>query len=79
MALRQAAEAKLETLRTQRSSDAQKLREWHQAYHLFRVSANAFVLGVEQMCMEKYDEALDSLTVAYNISQKVSERGPEVS
>lgn len=78
MAIRQAAQTKLDSSRLQRPAEAAKLKEWHQAYHMFRVSANAFILGVDQMCMQKYEEALDSLTVSYNISQRISERDPEV-
>lgn len=55
------------------------LQAWHQAYHLFRMSASCFVKGADAFFRDRFEEALDLFTTTYNVSVKIHERPPAVS
>ena len=69
---RMAAEKLLAQRRKTQTQEAAVLRQWHQAYHLFRRSAHCFVNALDALNNRKFFEALDLFTEAYNYSQKVS-------
>lgn len=77
-AIRSAADEKLIALRKSRSMAAMELREWHQAYHLFRVSAHCYVMGVDNFLIQKFECSLDLFIIAYNVSVKIMESPPKV-
>ncbi len=72
-AFRNAAESHLVQRRKSHPQEAASLRQWHQAYHLFRRSAHCFVAGLDAHSQQKVHEAVDLFTEAYNYSQKVAE------
>ena len=76
--IRQTMESRLRERRSTHAKEASTLRQWHQAYHSFRVSANCFVDGVNAYLDQKYEESLDLFIMAYNISYKISNQLPEV-
>ena len=77
--IRRAAEEGLTHERERQPAATKELMLWHQSYHLFRVTANCFVLGVEEFAKAGYERALDYFTVAYKISARIIEEPPKVN
>ncbi len=73
-----AAENVLGFLRTSRADDARALKEWHQAYHTFRLSAHCFIKGADALEAEKYEEALEMLNSCYTLLIRITDRPPKV-
>jgi len=78
-AFRTAADTILTQRRNKHSHEAVTLRQWHQAYHLFRRSVHCFVGGLEAQLSRKCEEALDLYTAAYNFTVKGAEVPVNVS
>lgn len=76
---RTAADNLLSQRRAKHPHDAATLRQWHQAYHLFRRSVHCFVSALEAQLLNKYDEALDLYTEAFNYTMKANEVSVAVS
>lgn len=78
-AVTKAAENQLAQLRKSRPADEDKLKRWHQAYHMFRLSAHCFVRGAELLTAEKNEDSLEFLTSAYSLSIRIINGPPMVS
>ncbi len=72
------AQQQLEAMRKNQPGVDGDLKNWHQAYHNFRLSAHCFVKGTEAFAHDKFDEAVEFLTVAYALNTKIQENPPIV-
>jgi hypothetical protein len=77
-AIRTQGTNKLQVERQFHTAETRQLRNWHQAYHSFRVSAQCFVQGVEYLNQAKSEEALDMFFTSYTMSVKIVENPPAV-
>lgn len=69
----------LKRMRQESPQAAEVLKEWHQVYHMFRVTAYCFVKASFAYVEERFEEALDLFTVAYMLNVKITEMPPLVS
>lgn len=71
-AFRVAADTLLSQRRGKHPHEASALRQWHQAYHLFRRSVHCLVNGLEAHMENKVNKALDLYTEAFNYTNKAA-------
>ena len=76
--VKQLAESTLLQIRDQYPQESQLLKDWHQAYHNFRVSAHCFVSGVEEFIAKDFEEALDHMAISYHLNIRIAENPPAV-
>ena len=63
---RKTAEQLLRQRRAQNPTEAAILKQWHQIYHWYRMSAHCLVSGLDHLCQHQFEESLDMFTEAYN-------------
>ena len=68
----------LKRMRQESPQVAEVLKEWHQVYHMFRVTAYWFVKAAFAFVEEKFEEALELFIVAYTQNSKIPEVPPMV-
>lgn len=66
-----------ESMKQIQASIDQDILHWHRAYHQYRIAVHYFVLGVEKYEDNKFEEALELLTVSYVVNEKILEDPPE--
>ena len=54
-------------------AEATLLKQWHQIYHWFRMSAHCLVSGLDHLCQHQFEESLDMFTEAYNYTARLHE------
>ena len=59
--------------RAQYQVEASLLKQWHQVYHWFRMSAHCLVSGLDHLCQHQFEESLDMFTEAYNYTTRLQE------
>ena len=59
--------------RAQYQTEANVLKQWHQIYHWFRMSAHCLVSGLDHLCQHQFEESLDMFTEAYSYTIRLQE------
>ena len=70
---RKTAEQLLRQRRAQYQLEASLLKQWHQIYHWYRMSAHCLVSGLDHLCQHQFEESLDMFTEAYNYTLRLHE------
>ena len=70
---RKTAEQLLRQRRAQYQLEATLLKQWHQIYHWYRMSAHCLVSGLDHLCQHQFEESLDMFTEAYNYTVRLHE------
>ena len=59
--------------RQQNQTEAAILKQWHQIYHWYRMSAHCLVSGLDHLCQHQFEESLDMFTESYNYTVRLYE------